>query len=85
MWGVTFADLRYRYRQFLIAVVGAGLVLAMALLISGLVEGSPPRLRGWWVEWVPNDGYSRKTPTGVSPERKSSPRPKRPRSLVLPA
>ena len=27
MWGVTFADLRYRYRQFLIAVVGAGLVL----------------------------------------------------------
>lgn len=39
MWGVTFADLRYRYRQFLIAVVGAGLVLAMALLISGLVGG----------------------------------------------
>ena len=39
MWGVTFADLRYRYRQFLIAVVGAGLVLAMALLMSGLVGG----------------------------------------------
>jgi putative ABC transport system permease protein len=39
MWGVTFADLRYRYRQFLIAVVGAGLVLAMALLLSGLVGG----------------------------------------------
>jgi putative ABC transport system permease protein len=37
--GVTFADLRYRYRQFLIAVVGAGLVLAMALLMSGLVGG----------------------------------------------
>lgn len=39
MWGVTFADLRYRYRQFLIAVIGAGLVLAMALLMSGLVGG----------------------------------------------
>jgi putative ABC transport system permease protein len=31
--------LRYRYRQFLIAVVGAGLVLAMALLMSGLSGG----------------------------------------------
>lgn len=39
MWGITFADLRYRYRQFLIAVVGAGLVLAMALLMSGLAGG----------------------------------------------
>jgi putative ABC transport system permease protein len=39
MWGITLADLRYRYRQFLIAVVGAGLVLAMALLMSGLVGG----------------------------------------------
>jgi putative ABC transport system permease protein len=39
MWGVTFADLFYRYRQFLIAVVGAGLVLAMGLLLAGLVGG----------------------------------------------
>ena len=39
MWGITFADLRYRYRQFLIAVVGAGLVLAMALLMAGLAGG----------------------------------------------
>ena len=39
VWGMTFADLRYRYRQFLIAVVGAGLVLAMALLMSGLAGG----------------------------------------------
>jgi hypothetical protein len=39
MWGVTFADLVYRYRQFLIAVVGAGLVLAMGLLLAGLVGG----------------------------------------------
>jgi putative ABC transport system permease protein len=36
---VTLADLAYRYRQFLIAVVGAGVVMAMALLMSGLVGG----------------------------------------------
>ena len=39
MWGLTFADLLYRYRQFLIAVLGAGVVLAMALLLSGLAAG----------------------------------------------
>ena len=39
MLTVTFADLRYRYRQFLIAVIGAGVVLAMAVLLSGLVAG----------------------------------------------
>jgi putative ABC transport system permease protein len=36
---ITLADLRYRYRQFLIAVVGAGVVLAMAILLSGLAHG----------------------------------------------
>jgi putative ABC transport system permease protein len=36
---VTFADLRFRYRQFLIAVIGAGMVLAMAILMSGLAAG----------------------------------------------
>ena len=36
---VTLADLAYRYRQFLIAVVGAGVVMAMALLLAGLVGG----------------------------------------------
>jgi len=36
---VTLADLRYRYRQFLIAVVGAGVVLAMAILMAGLADG----------------------------------------------
>lgn len=36
---MTFADLRYRYRQFLIAVIGAGVVLAMAILMSGLAAG----------------------------------------------
>ena len=39
MWGLTIADLRYRYRQFLIAVLGAGVVLAMALLLAGLAAG----------------------------------------------
>jgi len=33
---ITFHDLIYRYRQFLIAVVGAGVVFAMALLLTGL-------------------------------------------------
>lgn len=39
MLSLTLADLRYRYRQFLIAVLGAGVVLAMALLLSGLAAG----------------------------------------------
>ena len=39
MLAITFADLRFRYRQFLIAVVGAGVVLAMAVLLSGLADG----------------------------------------------
>jgi putative ABC transport system permease protein len=39
MLSITLADLRYRYRQFLIAVVGAGVVLAMAILLSGLADG----------------------------------------------
>jgi putative ABC transport system permease protein len=36
MLSITFHDLLYRYRQFLIAVVGAGVVFAMALLLTGL-------------------------------------------------
>jgi putative ABC transport system permease protein len=36
---VTFADLRFRARQFAIAVVGVALVLSMALLLTGLVSG----------------------------------------------
>ena len=39
MLALTFADLQYRVRQFLIAVVGAGLVLAMGLLLAGLAGG----------------------------------------------
>jgi putative ABC transport system permease protein len=36
---VTFADLWFRARQFLIAVVGVALVLALALSLSGLSDG----------------------------------------------
>lgn len=39
MLALTFADLYFRARQFSIAVVGAGLVLAMGLLLAGLVGG----------------------------------------------
>jgi len=37
--GITLSDLRHRARQFLIAVVGAGLVFSMSLLLSGLAHG----------------------------------------------
>jgi len=36
VWTVTLADLRMRARQFTIAVVGATLVFAMALMMAGL-------------------------------------------------
>lgn len=39
MLAITLHDLRFRARQFVIAVVGAGLVFAMALLLSGLAAG----------------------------------------------
>jgi len=39
MLAVTFADLWFRARQFLIAIVGVGLVLALGLSLSGLADG----------------------------------------------
>lgn len=45
MLAITRADLRFRYRQFLIAVIGAAVVLAMALLLSGLANGFKTELR----------------------------------------
>jgi putative ABC transport system permease protein len=36
---ITLHDLRFRARQFLIAIVGAGLVFAMTLLLAGLAAG----------------------------------------------
>ncbi|MEO6628449.1 MAG: ABC transporter permease [Aquihabitans sp.] len=38
MLAITLQDLRFRARQLLIAVVGAGLVFAMALLLTGLAH-----------------------------------------------
>lgn len=39
MLTVTFADLWFRARQFLIAIVGVALVLGLALALSGLADG----------------------------------------------
>jgi putative ABC transport system permease protein len=39
MLTITLHDLRFRARQFIIAVVGAGLVFAMTLLLSGMAAG----------------------------------------------
>jgi putative ABC transport system permease protein len=36
---VTFADVWYRARQFAIAVIGVGLVLGLALSLSGMADG----------------------------------------------
>ena len=36
MWAITLYDLRFRSRQFLIAVLGAALLFAISLLIAGL-------------------------------------------------
>ncbi|MFL6206910.1 MAG: ABC transporter permease [Acidimicrobiales bacterium] len=38
MLSITLRDLVYRYRQFLIAVVGAGVVFGMALVLTGLAN-----------------------------------------------
>jgi putative ABC transport system permease protein len=73
MWEVTLADLRYRYRQFLIAVVGAGVVLAMALLLSGLVGGFTAEL-DWTVggvgarDWVLADSAHGRLGAGIFPQ-----------------
>jgi putative ABC transport system permease protein len=39
MLTITLQDLRFRARQFVIAVVGAGLVFAMTLLLAGMTAG----------------------------------------------
>ena len=39
MLGITLQDLRFRKRQFVIAIAGAALVFAMTLLMAGLAEG----------------------------------------------
>ena len=36
MWSMTFRDLRYRRRRFVIAIAGTALVFAMALVMAGM-------------------------------------------------
>ena len=45
MLAITLYDLRFRSRQFLIAVVGAGLVFSMALLLTGLANSFRAEVR----------------------------------------
>src|SRR4051812_21212601 len=39
MWTITVRDLQFRRRQFGIAVVGAGLVFALTLVLTGMSAG----------------------------------------------
>jgi putative ABC transport system permease protein len=45
MWRVTIRDLVFRRRQFLIAVLGAGVVFGLALLLSGVSQGFRTEVR----------------------------------------
>ncbi len=77
--GVTFADLAYRYRQFLIAIVGAGVVLAMGLLLAGLAAGFSVELQDTvggvgaqhWV--LTTNAHGRLAAMGVIPEAEVGP------------
>ncbi|MGP0031525.1 MAG: ABC transporter permease [Acidimicrobiales bacterium] len=53
---VTFADLAFRARQFLIALVGVSLVMAMALLLSGLANGFRAEVQ-WTVNGAGGDHW----------------------------
>jgi putative ABC transport system permease protein len=74
MLTVTLADLRYRYRQFLIAVLGAGVVLAMAILMAGLAAGFKAEINrtvsGFGADrWVVSDkSYGRLTAVATFPQ-----------------
>ena len=46
MLAITLQDLRYRARQFLIAVGGASLVFAMSLLLTGMANGFRAEIDG---------------------------------------
>jgi putative ABC transport system permease protein len=39
MWALTVRDLRFRRPQFVIAIVGAGLAFALALVLTGISAG----------------------------------------------
>ena len=57
MWTITLRDLQYRRRQFGIAVVGAALVFALALVLTGVSRGFHTEVEDtvgaigadWWV------------------------------------
>jgi putative ABC transport system permease protein len=55
MLTITLHDLRFRARQFVIALVEAGLVFAMTLLLSGMAAGFGVEINqtvgGWY--WSP--------------------------------
>lgn len=56
MVAITLADLRFRYRQFLIAVIGAGVVLGMAVLLTGLADGFRSEIK-WTVGAIGADRW----------------------------
>jgi putative ABC transport system permease protein len=56
MLAITLADLRMRFRQFLIAVVGAGLTFSIALLLTGMVSGFHNEIDRT-VAWARADGW----------------------------
>ena len=57
MWTITLRDLQYRRRQFGIAVAGAALVFALALVLAGVTRGFHTEVEhtvgaigaDWWV------------------------------------
>ena len=57
---VTFSDLLFRFRQFLIVIIGVTLVLALALLCPGSHRDSQRRSPRLSVVSVPTHGSYRK-------------------------
>ncbi|GAC1377134.1 MAG: hypothetical protein NVSMB4_06340 [Acidimicrobiales bacterium] len=45
MWMITACDLRFRRRQLTMAVVGAGLVFALTLILTGMSAGLTTAMR----------------------------------------
>jgi putative ABC transport system permease protein len=39
MWNITWRNVQYRRRQYFLAVLGTGLVFAIALLVTGVAQG----------------------------------------------
>jgi putative ABC transport system permease protein len=71
MLAITLHDLRFRRRQFMIAIIGAALVFAMALLLSGLAQSFRDEVRRTVAAvgvdtWIVNKGATGPF-TGLSP------------------